>query len=107
MYTAEHELNGFCSSCVVLNIGSVYLEQCPIQRFIPIYLIVAGAFGVFQTLFSAVSRVRNQLLHRTEQNAVPNPLSGLISLFLVAWLIAGTLNISTIWSFGNREYATF
>lgn len=90
------------SSCVVRDIGSVYLEQCPIQRFIPIYLIVAGAFGVFQTLFSAVSRVRNQLLQRTEQNAVPNPLSGLISLFLVTWLIAGTLNISTIWSFDDR-----
>lgn len=76
-----------------IHTGAVYLNKCPIERFIPIYLIVAGAFGIFQTLFSAAMRIKNQCLHQPERNTVPNPISGVISLFLLAWLIAGRLHI--------------
>ena len=36
--------------------GVEYKDDCPIQKYIPIYLIVAGSFGVFRNLISLCSR---------------------------------------------------
>lgn len=36
------------------DVGSIYVNDCPVQRYIPIYLIVGGAFSVFMMLFALV-----------------------------------------------------
>ena len=69
--------------------GSVYLHDCPLERYIPIYLIVAGCFGVIKNISSVVQRCKNRKEERDEENAKSNPFDGIVSCFLLAWFIAG------------------
>ncbi|XP_059140904.1 transmembrane protein 272-like [Physella acuta] len=42
----------------MIVIGALYLDDCPVERMIPIYLIVAGCFGCAKCLFTLVSQAR-------------------------------------------------
>jgi hypothetical protein len=75
----------------MIIVGAIHLKDCPIERFIPIYLIVGGCFGVVQSLMTTSFRVRNQRKKKEEDNAKPHPASGIISCFLFAWFIAGSV----------------
>ena len=39
----------------MIIVGAVYKEQCPIQKNIPIWLIVAGAFGCLSSIIRTAS----------------------------------------------------
>ncbi|XP_013381082.1 uncharacterized protein LOC106152136 [Lingula anatina] len=80
----------------MIAMGSVYLYQCPIQRFIPIYLIVGGVFGIIKNLSSFGQRARNQKEDKTDENAKTNPFDGLLGCFLCAWFIAGNYWIYSV-----------
>ncbi|XP_078518443.1 uncharacterized protein LOC144783233 [Lissotriton helveticus] len=68
-------------SIAEIVIGSVYLQQCPAQRFIPIYLIVNGVTVIVMSLLSIVAGLRpNKLVYG---------ILTLLSLFWFAWLITG------------------
>ena len=72
--------------------GAIHKDHCPAERFIPIYLIVAGAFGIVKNLSTLGQRARNKDKDdKDEQNAKTNPFDGLVSCFLFAWFIAGML----------------
>ncbi|XP_035687448.1 transmembrane protein 272-like [Branchiostoma floridae] len=92
-------------------IGTLFLNQCTIQRMIPIFLVVWGSFGVFKTLLSTGERVRNHVRKNEgeddkEKNAKPNPLDGLISVFLFAWFIAGNYWIFSVYTTVNTVDST-
>ncbi|XP_078518442.1 uncharacterized protein LOC144783232 [Lissotriton helveticus] len=73
-------------SIAEIVIGSVYLQQCPAQRFIPIYLIVNGVIVIVMSLLSIVAGLRpNKLVYG---------ILALLSLFWFAWLITGS-----VWTF--------
>ncbi|XP_078518269.1 transmembrane protein 272-like [Lissotriton helveticus] len=73
-------------SIAEIVIGSVYLQQCPAQRFIPIYLIVNGVTVIIMSLLSIVAGLRpNKLVYG---------ILALLSLFWFAWLITGS-----VWTF--------
>ncbi|XP_078518268.1 transmembrane protein 272-like [Lissotriton helveticus] len=73
-------------SIAEIVIGSVYLQQCPAQRFIPIYLIVNGVTVIVMSLLSIVAGLRpNKLVYA---------ILALLSLFWFAWLITGS-----VWTF--------
>ena len=67
------------------------MHDCRAERFIPIYLIVAGVFGIVKTLSSLVHRVRNSQNNADEENVSTNPVDGLVTCFLVIWFIAGKI----------------
>ena len=70
--------------------GAIYKDDCPRERFIPIYLIVAGSFGIVKNLSSLGQRCKNKDEEDAdEKNAKTNPFDGLVSCFLFAWFIAG------------------
>ena len=71
--------------------GSMYLGQCPREHYIPIYLIVAGVFGILKNLSNVTQRVKNRLDEddETENVAKTNPFDGTLNCFLFAWFIAG------------------
>lgn len=75
----------------MIVIGAMYLEDCPRERYIPIYLIVAGAFGVVKAISNIIQQIckRKKNEEDTEQNKKPNPCDSVISTFLLAWFIAG------------------
>lgn len=77
----------------VSALGAIHLHDCPIERFIPIYLIVGGCFGVVQSVMTTSLRIKNQRQKKDEENARPHPASGIVSCFLLAWFIAGNRDI--------------
>ncbi|XP_078132434.1 transmembrane protein 272 isoform X1 [Sander vitreus] len=81
-----------------IAIGAVHLDDCPRQRYIPIYLIVVGVFGLVLAVLSCLPCAQ-----KTEDSA-PNPLSqvctawnSLTSSFLFGWFIAGNVWIYSIY----------
>ncbi|XP_075427304.1 transmembrane protein 272-like isoform X2 [Ascaphus truei] len=75
----------------MIVIGAIHINQCNIEPYIPIYLIVAGAFSFsFWVLFPL-------------EFCLPKArkiLSVLVALFCFAWFIAGS-----VWVF--RVYNTY
>lgn len=74
--------------------GAVHLHDCPREPHIPIYLIVAGVFGLVLALLSCLPCARQA------KDEPTNPLSricagwnSLISLFLFCWFIAGEFRL--------------
>ncbi|XP_069063953.1 transmembrane protein 272-like [Pleurodeles waltl] len=67
-------------------IGSVYLNSCVNQPYIPIYLIVNGVTVILISILSMVSAFR--------PNKFVLSLLTLLSLFWFAWLITGS-----VWTF--------
>jgi len=78
-------------------IGAVYLKQCPCEKYIPIYLIVAGVFGCIRQLSSMGQRTKNQRSGDGEKNAKPSCFDTIIDVFILAWFIAGSVWIYSIY----------
>lgn len=78
------------NDCYATRVGSVFLEDCQIQRYIPIYLIVFGSVGVVRSVSSFVQNIRNRRNNADrEENTKTNPFDGLLGCFLFVWFICG------------------
>ncbi|KAM8897723.1 transmembrane protein 272-like isoform 1-T2 [Spinachia spinachia] len=85
-----------------IAIGAVYLEDCPLQHYIPIYLIVVGVFGLALAVLSCLPCAQSP--ERGPLDGPSTPLgrvcaawSLLTSLFLFCWFIAGNVWIYSIY----------
>lgn len=84
-------------SLVSLHPGARYLDDCPLERYIPIYLIVSGSFGLFDILLRIVKDTccKKQCSGEEEgeeEGAVSmlvKYLTYLMNCFFFAWFIAG------------------
>ncbi|XP_074518150.1 transmembrane protein 272 [Halichoeres trimaculatus] len=83
---------------VQIAIGAVYLDECPRQHYIPIYLIVVGVFGLVLALLACLPCAQEP------EDGTTNPLSrvctawnSLTSFFLFCWFIAGNVWIYSIY----------
>ena len=68
------------------------MDDCPAQRFIPIYLVVGGSVSVFLNLcvlIQAVCLLNNPERVRSVAELVWHVVEGCIGCFMVAWFIAG------------------
>ncbi|XP_040887365.1 transmembrane protein 272-like isoform X2 [Toxotes jaculatrix] len=81
-----------------IAIGSVYLQECPRQHYIPIYLIVVGVFGLVLAVLSCLPCAQEP------EDGTSNPLSrvcatwnSLTSFFLFCWFIAGNVWVYSIY----------
>lgn len=79
--------------------GAIYKDDCPAERMIPIYLIVAGSFGVATNLFSLFKRCRKSEEERQEDQKKVNPIEGIVNCFMFAWFIAGKAQQFSVLSF--------
>lgn len=73
-----------------INTGAVYLQDCPKQPYIPIYVLVCGVFGVFLGLLVCLPCAKDS------EDGGSNNLSlicgfwnALVSAFLFCWVISG------------------
>ncbi|XP_078516827.1 uncharacterized protein LOC144781726 [Lissotriton helveticus] len=74
-------------------LGSVYLGTCPLQRYIPIYCIVSGSTLLAMILISGLGAIKPLRFLLS--------FVGILGLFWLAWLIAGS-----IWTFPHyHDYA--
>ncbi|CAK6952911.1 transmembrane protein 272-like [Scomber scombrus] len=81
-----------------IAIGAVYLDDCPRQPYIPIYLIVVGVFGIILAVLSCLPCAQEP------EDGTSNPLSRLCTIwnslttfFLFCWFIAGNVWIYSIY----------
>lgn len=73
-----------------MNTGAVYLNDCPQQHYIPIYVLVCGVLGVFLSLLTCLPCAKD-----TDEGG-PSKLSlicglwnALVSAFIFCWVISG------------------
>ena len=72
-------------------LGSINIANCQIQRFIPIWLIVAGVFSIIQQLLQLLNywNKRNTPEEEQEANKTSQAGSTLLGCFNIAWFICG------------------
>jgi len=77
-------------------VGVLYLDECPVQHFIPIYLIVIGAFSLCMNILSmlvSIHQRRNPECETTGLNKFYNYANCVFCCFLLAWFIAGEYSL--------------
>lgn len=71
------------------------MGDCPAERYIPIYLIVAGCFSTARNLSAIGRRCKAKMEGQDaeeENNRKINFLETVVDCFMIAWFIAGTLS---------------
>ena len=74
--------------------GAKYKDECPVEPFIPIYLIVGGSFGMLKTVIVLCQRARGHEddLDMDEDGSMSSKfIDGVLNLFLFTWFIAGNI----------------
>ena len=83
-----------------LVLGIVYFKQCPIDRNIPIYVIVSGACGLASVIFLFLSSASSYCRARSAKNksthsfflcitALSRGMRGALGIFLFVWFFCG------------------
>lgn len=85
---------------VMLIIGSIFVNDCPLEPRIPVYLVVAGLFGLFQHVTALVTKYLPEEKRRISdvQKRWCTCLDSVLQTFLFVWFIAGC-----VWVYGNYE----
>jgi hypothetical protein len=81
-------------------VGILYKDDCKYQKYIPIYLIIGGSFGVMRTLWMLYQRTcqRNDENEEDGDRKQMNPLEMLLNCFMLAWFITGSVWIFSIYT---------
>ena len=95
----------------MIAIGIVNFKNCPIQKMIPMWLIVFGGLAIIKNLSTLIQRVisfrtRGGLptsvnLDQNQQSSsstILNVLDSFMALFLIIWFICGN-----IWVYSNSR----
>lgn len=92
----------------MILIGAKFKDDCPVEPFIPIYLIVGGSFGIIKTIIVIIqgilysgdifSRNTDKQIQVDERPSVWIFVDGFLNLFLFTWFIAGN-----IWVYSNYK----
>ncbi|XP_076468562.1 uncharacterized protein LOC143299238 isoform X2 [Babylonia areolata] len=76
----------------MITMGAKYLHDCPAERYIPIYLVVGGVFGVIRNSITIVRRCCQKKEDEDDENKRKvHPLESFIDCFVFAWFIAGNV----------------
>lgn len=80
----------------MIVIGTTYLNDCPAEKYIPIFLVMGGVFGVLKTLLDVCGKCRRPdsggeagRNAAEEQRAEERTWGTLVNCFLFAWLCVG------------------
>ncbi|XP_076076604.1 transmembrane protein 272-like isoform X1 [Mytilus galloprovincialis] len=75
----------------MIAVGATYLHDCPAEKMIPIYLIVAGVFTIITNILTIIrGRVNNWKEGEEEKQSGAGPEHCIIC-FLFAWFVAGNV----------------
>ncbi|XP_067134421.1 transmembrane protein 272-like isoform X2 [Centruroides vittatus] len=69
----------------MIAIGSLHLNQCSAEKFIPIYLIVGGVFGILKNTLNIVQNFKKT----DDEEFNVFYLDKILNAFLFCWFIAG------------------
>ncbi|CAG5119065.1 unnamed protein product, partial [Candidula unifasciata] len=94
---------------VMIVFGVKYLDECPLETKIPIFLIVGGCFGIVKILVVLGKYVQNRHMgsvdnlagevddDRVVQSKTYRSINSALSLFLIAWNVLGSVWVLRIW----------
>ncbi|XP_066516048.1 transmembrane protein 272-like [Hoplias malabaricus] len=81
-----------------LVIGGLYLHDCPVQPYIPVYLLVSGAFSMVLTVLSCLPCAQEPEDGRQSAlSSLCTAWNSLVTLFLFCWFITGNVWIYSIY----------
>lgn len=85
-------------------LGSMNIHRCPIEPYIPVWLIITGVFSLFKSATNFYYRAKRHREGRppSVSDINPNPFDGLLSCFLIVWFIIGILIFHFFSSFNAR-----
>lgn len=75
----------------MIAVGATYLHDCPAERMIPIYLIVAGVFNIVSNILMIIRGQVNKRKEGEEEKQSGTGPEQIINCFLFAWFIAGNV----------------
>ncbi|XP_036452568.1 transmembrane protein 272-like [Colossoma macropomum] len=75
-----------------IAMGAVYLQECPKQHYIPIYLLVCGVFSTALGLLTCLPCNKDQGM-----DLCCCAWNGLVSVFMFCWFISGSVWIYSIY----------
>ncbi|XP_067661259.1 uncharacterized protein [Haliotis asinina] len=78
---------GIILPIAMISVGAIHIDDCPAQKYICIYLIVAGAFAILVTGV----RCLGSMCSTSDSGTPPLPflvVNGILGLFLFSWFIA-------------------
>ncbi|XP_063415173.1 transmembrane protein 272-like [Mytilus trossulus] len=93
----------------MMSVGVKYLNECPKQKKVPVYLLVGGCFGMLKVLGTIWRNIRYRRYDDMDSfydghggdgafaAKTYHMMDMIISTFLLAWLIAGTYWVFEIW----------
>ena len=81
----------------MIAIGFVYINECPAEPCIPIFLIIGGLFSFVKYIIGIVRIVEKNDRDENENAPKPHQVQYIINGFLSAWCIAGTLWVNMIY----------
>ncbi|XP_077976385.1 transmembrane protein 272-like isoform X1 [Styela clava] len=96
-----------CIPVSMIVIGAINLNNCPLERFIPIWLIVAGSVSAFMQLGSIFKKIKAKCdgiddpEEEAQSSSVLNGFNGLIGCFNIAWFFAGNVWVYRAYSSKN------
>jgi hypothetical protein len=84
---------------VMIVIGAIYINDCPINNKIPIWLVVSGAFGLLSAIIRTSSNCYTLYKKRNDENYEMHKkscLTAAIEFFLFAWFICGNVWVYSV-----------
>ncbi|XP_072544680.1 transmembrane protein 272-like [Salminus brasiliensis] len=81
-----------------IAMGVVYLNECPKQHYIPLYLVVCGVFSTVRSLLSCLPcNKKEEDGSSSGLNILCNVWNGLVFAFMFCWFISGSVWIYSIY----------
>ncbi|XP_061103809.1 transmembrane protein 272-like [Conger conger] len=79
-------------------LGTIYLDKCPVQPYIPIYVLVSGVFTMVLSLLSCLPCARESEEPQNPLSSICTAWNSLMILFLFCWFIAGNVWIYSVYA---------
>lgn len=83
----------------MISLGIMYLKSCPMQKMIPLWLIVFGALAIIKNLSTLIQRIkafrRRSDSHQSSSTFL-DVFDSFMALFMIIWFVCGN-----IWVYQN------
>ncbi|XP_033727521.1 uncharacterized protein LOC117316850 [Pecten maximus] len=80
-------------------IGSMYMDECPVAKYVPVYLVVIGAVCLVKFLSIVCQNIHDRQ-NEDQRNSQTNGFDQILNIFLLVWFILGNrwvYGAHTVW----------
>ena len=70
--------------------GAIYMHECPLNKYIPIYLLIGGIMGIIKPILSLSLHVRATQQEQAEERQRQSGTQSTLNWFILAWFMIGS-----------------